>query len=400
MKYKINENYGKRAYNELQEIKQDILQNSNTKNNQCYTSTLKYFFNNIYTNFTKSFNINSKKSLGFVKILYNNDKNYVSNNIKIIQNDSIVYNGEFYNNIILNLNYYNKNTFKIIIDCDNLDLEFSIEFIGPFECNENKILVENNNSNIYVAYDSIDETIVYKFENLSDVSNNNYIAMYNIPIKLLDIKNINNCDCFSGEVLLLIGVNSSKELVYYSSIDSFVTSIKLLDYSDIDYACCSSNSNYLITYYLTNNSIKYTLTDNSNLSTSYDLNITNSFSFSELLSCTNYTYNNVIYQCLLCKSNKNLIYLIIHNEYESTKIEPFIIFIGSYASADVYSDVSNIYINLNNEDSVKIKKVTLDIDNHKYTISDVATHSPCQYITHLGTNYIVQYSNCLTVKWC
>ena len=102
MKYKINENYGKRAYNELQEIKQDILQNSNTKNNQYFTKTLKYFFNNIYTNFTKLFSINSKKSLGFVKILYNNDKNYVSNNIKIIQNDSIVYNGEFYNNIILN----------------------------------------------------------------------------------------------------------------------------------------------------------------------------------------------------------------------------------------------------------------------------------------------------------
>ena len=68
MKEIIGSNYGLRAYTEVQEIKQTLPNDNDSKNTSTTLESTKYIFDNTYTNFNKNIYINYKKYYGYVTI--------------------------------------------------------------------------------------------------------------------------------------------------------------------------------------------------------------------------------------------------------------------------------------------------------------------------------------------
>lgn len=392
MKEIIGSNYGLRAYTEVQEIKQTLLNDNDSKNTSTALNSTKYIFNNTYTNFNKNISVNYKNTCGYVKIWYDCDKNYSNYKIIIKQNSVTVYNGAFNNYIEIGVKYFNTNTFSFDIACSEKDLNFAIEFLGQNSINECKQILLKSGSNYYKICNAYDETIVYSYASLGDAINHNNYTKYNLQLRLLDAK---NTSCFGGETLYIWGVNSSNKVVYYSSSNSFASSAEIFSYTD-DNIVGLYSSNSLMTYFLEDNVVKCKSIYSDNTSSITTLQCVSDKKYIAIVSSCAVNIGTSIYQCLVTKDSSGRYYLIVFETSQSTYANSFVIYIGSNADYSIDSSNGVIKLFATSNCKTKIKNITINTSEHTYAIADTSTIEPCTYCSVLGDKYIVQYSNCLT----
>ncbi len=390
MSYKINENYGKRAYIELENIKKDLYGfGSNCIGNNENVSVLKIFGTD--TIIEKVVDVSGNYCTPIVNIYNNTDKNC---KLKILINNILIFSNTIDNfkNIKIPL-LSGDNSIEVVIANDEGNLiDLDIVFEGFEDKVINKIMFQELDGKYYVAYPGFGETIIHEYLSLNDLISKTYASTFIVPISLLDLKIIKDSSYFVGKTLVLLGKNSNNLLRIYSLQDNFVSEVISLDLS-CDDAKIFTNNERLYCYYILGGNIYFNSLEDG-FTNSDKLNISKIF-FDKIFTMNLLDDDICSESYLICRDIKKKLYLISHNVSSNETIN--LIYLGNYNSGSIYLQSGTIDICLNKALETTHKSVSL-VDGEVTEISKVDSYKPCNTLFVTSTNKVIEYNNCFTVK--
>ncbi len=217
MSYVINDNFGQRAYMELQDVKKDLSNVVGRLDKLGATTIFKVFGNAALI--SKQCSFVSTNNTTNVNIYNVNDTNlYITmyiNNIKVYQ--GIV---DKVQNITFNAG--GRIDLRIVVDNPNenyVNLDIVATTIQDKNSYDSFVVQDNNYT--YLVARGFSETYVFRFESMQKLNAWQYDTYYIMNIDLLDAKVFSNYNGFIGRSILVIGLDTNGDLILYSSEDGF-----------------------------------------------------------------------------------------------------------------------------------------------------------------------------------
>ena len=388
MKYKISDNYGKRAYIGLEELKKDFEKRDNVQN---ISKKLKFRVLGNDLNVVKNIKIKSSNILSSVKFYINNVTNVLK--LKIFNNSILIFDGNVSNNIYIPIK---------LVEVNNLTFQFSqeavgefdilIEIVGEFLDIYNKTFLDKINDKFYQADMGLGETIVTIYDSLDSLKSHKYNSYYIVPLILMDAKFLVDSNCFNGKNLVILGINSIGKLSYKVIGEDLLDVIELPANEILD-ACLLNykDEKFEINYISKNKIFSLALVDDEWQKKEINL-------FGVMFPCRLVSYNlingdnkqNIIFAVQTITGNT---YICFESGYNNQDITFRLL--GKLEAVNICVVNDKIYSYLINEYNTKLTK--LECNSNSISIALIDTVYPVDNVFNFGDNIIFLLNNFFTV---
>ncbi len=393
MKYDVTDNFGKRAYYAMEDLKRN--RGTYTSNAAKSNKTIKYKIYQTTTSINKTTIINGDSGYINVKIYNDNDNNYDNIAISIIVNGVAVYLGRYANGLNIDVPIADTATLNITMDSESEMLyDINVEITGAVIDNGCAMTISEVGDNVYVTHRGLGECIVMKYTNFSDLQQGVVADSCIIPVKLLDAKSIIDTNLFVGSTHLVLGIASNGYLVYYTSDDNYATPTTIHG-AMVQTAALSNNANQLVIYYINSIAsggqlISCNMVDGEWIETVVPWVTTKNPILRTIQKCS----DSVLPELIAITGRSGAIYLlgVVIGDAVITSSH----LLGDYddVSMSATSDVSYCYLSKGG----RVEKKSLTFSTYDDVIlSDESTHIPCSDAIYLSHGEILIYNGYLTV---
>jgi len=387
MSYIVKDNYGKKAYIEVENLKKDI-NRSSLKNNDCIQTDSYYKINSSENIIIKEYKISGKNAILNVN-MYTNTVNFF-NNIRLYNNGILIYSGIVGD--CKNIKVANCGEVIIAFEIDNVEAkEFDADVVINTVSNDCLSVVQKFEDEYYLAVNGLSETLIYQYESINDLVLKNHTKVYLVPIKMFDFKILKDSSCFVGSTLVLVGVDSNNILSGYCLDDEFSEARISLNILSNSYNI-SSLDQYLYCAFVKNNNIY--------LVTSQD-----DFNNQKILNVANIKIKRILDFQVLDLESKNFLLLVQNYQGKlllinySLTVDSVIGIteIGKFEYGKIYIVDNVVNVVMVKENKCLHKKIVFK-NGEIVSLVEINSYFPCTNLYLDKDNILVGYNNCFTSK--